>query len=531
MNATVNAAVGRLVVLGTATIGGLGLAIYSGRAVAQGNYNSVMMIVAAILGLCIFLGIGKNAYIFLAMSVGLTGSIGALPLPFSYQELMIFGCTGITFAHIAFKRLKVETRGIYLDLFVIANLLYLASVYIRNPVGVRAFGSEMVGGRPYLVVIVSALFYFAIVQYKIPPKLAPKFPFVIAGPIIFFACIQLLAYFVPGVTKVVYPFWNGVGLDKSIIEAAGGTVSGGDALVSRIPGSGIIGMTVIQLLCAYFPVGHFISPMCPLPFFLFSLAMIGWLASGFRSGILVYAGYLFYNCWLRRRLNDLVPLIPIAVIFLGILVVGQGTMFDLPKGMQRSLSFLPGNWNVEAKGDADASTEWRLEMWKEVWGNKEFIKSKTFGDGFGFSSYDLKLQIDAILGQGGYMDGTKAQMITGAYHSGPLSGIRYVGVVGTLLFLALQIAVFVYSAGLVRRAWGTPYQAISLFIAVPLFYSTFSYYTIFGGYETELPRTIFTVGLLKLVELSLRDYKKSLADAEARPPVPLTLPRPQLTRA
>jgi len=501
-----SAALSRLVVLGSATLGGLALAFLSGRAIAQGNYNLIAMITAGFLGMTIFLATGRNAYIMLAMAVGMTGSIGALPLPFSYQELMIFGAFGVTLGQLTFKKLRLEGRSISLDIFVLINIIYMITVYIRNPAGVRAFGSEIVGGRPYLVVLVSVLFYFAIAQYKLPPKLAPKFPLIIAGPVIALSLVAMTAFFVPGFGKMVYPFWSGVGLDRGIIEAAGGTSAGGDSAVSRIPGSSLIGITSMQLLCAYLPVGHFITPMNPLPFAAFVLAILGWLASGFRSGFLVYGGYLFYNSVLRRRLHDLVPLVTFAVLAIGIVILGQGSLFQLPLGMQRSLSFLPGDWDNEAKSDADASTEWRLNIWQHVWNNEEFIKDKVFGDGFGFSAYDLKLQIDSILGIGGYMDDTSAEMVTGAYHSGPLSSIRYVGMVGLVLFAALQIATLVYATKLVRRAWGTPYQPIALFLAVPMLYGTISFYLIYGGYENELPRTIFAVGFLKFVEFSLRDY-------------------------
>ncbi|MDX2079430.1 MAG: hypothetical protein SFU53_01465 [Terrimicrobiaceae bacterium] len=505
MQSLASSAVARLVILGSATLGGLGLAMFAGRAVAQGEYSLVAMIAGALLGVTIFLWIGRSAYIFLAIATGLTGSIGILPLPFSYQELMIFGCFAITIAHLAFKKIQLEGRKTILDLIVWLNLLYIASVFLRNPVGFRALGSEMVGGRPYLSVIVAALFFFAISQYKIPAKLAPRFPLILAAPVLILTSVAAAAFFVPAIGTVVYPFWTGVGLGRGTIEAVGGT-TGPAAKVLRVPTSQI-GITLALLLCAYYPVSRIISPMSPRSFLLFGVALVGWLASGFRSGILVIGSYLFYNSWLRRRLQDLIPLTLVGIIMLAIVVVGQGTLFNLPLGMQRALSFIPGNWHPEAASDATASTEWRLEIWREVWTNKEFIKDRWFGDGFGFSAYDLKIQVDALLGWGGYLDGSQAQMITGAYHNGPLSTIRYVGVAGLILYFFLQLTLLTYSAKLVRRAWGTPFQALTLYLAVPQLYAFLSFYIVFGGYDSDFPRSLFTAGLLKITDLSLRDYQ------------------------
>lgn len=514
-----------MMILLTATVGGLFLAIFAGRAIAQGNYNMLAMVAAAGLGAAVFIATGKNAYILLAIATGMTGSIGILPLPFSYQELMIAGGFGITLALLAFKRLHLENRWGLLDVILFLNIAYLITVYARNPVGFRALGTETVGARPYLVVFVAVLFYLAMSQYKLPPKLAPKFPLIIAGPVILLSSIGVVAYFVPGLSKVIYPFWTGVGVDRSVIEAAGGTTSG-PARVGRVP-TMLIGSNLLLLLCAYMPVASFLSPMNPAMFFFFLVAVASWLASGFRSGSLVYAAYMFFSCWLRRRLHDLLPAIGVGVLFICLLIVGQGTLFDLPTGMQRSLSFLPGNWDHDAVSDAEGSTEWRLQIWEEVLQNDQFIKNKLLGDGFGYSAYDLKIQLDAMLGGTGYMDGTEAQAITGAYHSGPLSTIRYVGVIGLLLYFLMQLGSFFYSIRLVRKAWKTPYQPIALFLAVPQFYAFFSFYLIFGGFDSDFPRSIFTLGLLKFVDLSLADFlEEKRAASQPEPPAATNLPAP-----
>jgi len=49
-----------------------------------------------------------------------------------------------------------------------------------------------------------------------------------------------------------------------------------------------------------------------------------------------------------------------------------------------------------------------------------------------------------------------------------------------------------------------------MFLAIPQLYALVSFYLIFGGFDSDFPRTLFMAGLMKLVDLSMRDYQKEL---------------------
>ena len=51
-------------------------------------------------------------------------------------------------------------------------------------------------------------------------------------------------------------------------------------------------------------------------------------------------------------------------------------------------------------------------------------------------------------------------LISGDFHSGPVSTIRFVGYVGLALFFPLLVGIAVYAARLIKRAKGTPYFLI-----------------------------------------------------------------------
>ena len=96
--------------------------------------------------------------------------------------------------------------------------------------------------------------------------------------------------------------------------------------------------------------------------------------------------------------------------------------------MQRTLSFLPGHWDSRAVKDATGSTEWRLEMWRDIPKGTQYISDKIMGDGFGFSRAELSAMERQKFATGGMQQ--EDFMIIGAFHNGPLSAIRFVGVVG-----------------------------------------------------------------------------------------------------
>jgi hypothetical protein len=173
-----------------------------------------------------------------------------------------------------------------------------------------------------------------------------------------------------------------------------------------------------------------------------------------------------------------------------VLTIGQGRVYDLPFSIQRTLSFLPGSWDPVVALDAEASTEGRLSWWKRVI-EENLIQNWWFGDGFGASVIDVELAARSGTGE--------LAFVTGALHNGPLTAVRYVGVVGLLLFYALMIASAVYACRCVRWCKGTLLQPVAIYLAIQLVWFPINYALIFGAYDGDLPQEIFLVALLRLV--------------------------------
>jgi hypothetical protein len=95
-------------------------------------------------------------------------------------------------------------------------------------------------------------------------------------------------------------------------------------------------------------------------------------------------------------------------------------------------------------------------------------------------------------------------MLIGAFHNGPLSTVRFVGAVGLLLYYVLLIYLAMYAWRLIRAAEGTDIYPLALFAGLALIWEPINYTLVFGGYDSGFPNTIFGVGMLKMINNSLR---------------------------
>jgi hypothetical protein len=197
-----------------------------------------------------------------------------------------------------------------------------------------------------------------------------------------------------------------------------------------------------------------------------------------------------------------------AVVVLGGMIVMLITLTlinsirPLPLAMQRTLSFLPGHWDSRAVKDAEDSTDWRVQMWREIPKSSRYIRDRVMGDGFGFTRAELMAMERQALRTGELSQ--EDSMIIGAFHNGPLSTIRFVGAVGLILYYSLLVYVAMYAARLIRSCAPTSFYPLALFVSLPLIWEPFNYVFIFGAYDSGFPNTIFAIGMLKMIQNSLR---------------------------
>lgn len=512
----------RAITLGIAIIGSIFFAVLAGNMVASGQYRNLLLIATGAVAVTVSLLLGKRYWILIPFTFSATGSAGALPLPFNYAELGVLAAFSLFIMHVAFKKMDGSFgKPKAVDMLLALNIAYLLSVFVRNPVGVRAMQTELVGGRPYFSLLLAFLGYIVLATSRLPSKNAKYFTLLCTFFAVLPGLLVATSDFIPGISRVVYPFYSSVNIETF---RTGPTTIAAES--ERITSLTQISKPVIQALCAYFPPATLVNPLYPGRFAIFAACLVMVGLSGFRNHILSTGAMLSISGLLRRQLAGLVFIGVTAVFAIFVTAVLHQAGVKIPFAVQRSLSFLPLEWDSGAVADAQGTVEWRQDMWKAAWNSPTYMRNKIFGDGFGFTQREMMIMSDIELGYGRLLDSEdsfEGHLIRGSFHNGPLSAIKFVGFVGLFFFTVLMIAVAAYSIKVVKRAEGTPYYVMSLFFALPVIYQAFEFYFIFGAYQNAMILTTFTLGMLKLIDSSMAASR--LENTEAETTIPLPSPR------
>lgn len=498
---------------------GIGFALYAGQLSGGGQVNTIVTIFAGMVLTVLALVLHKRVWMLIPLGWGLSGRIGLLPVPFGVRDLMVLSVFAIMMALIALKVVRRKATVELLDIVVLVNLLYLGTVFIRNPVGVEAFASfagGRIGGRPYFNVFIGSLAYWVLARCTMTAResLMIAVTQVFSGALV--AVMNIFVYFVPSAFPVISKVYMGVmassteGLENfnnSAPTATEGAVGGRINLLS------IVATQAGGALCSYFRPVTLLVPTHFFRCFGFFLTMLAVMFSGHRSVFLWVAAMFMIGSYFRKGWMEVVRVTLVATPLMIILVAGQGVVYQLPASAQRALSFLPGKWSTSAVENAKSSSDWRFQMWKEVLTSDKYIQSRAFGDGFGFDRREL----DAIYltSLGFYSEGgnQESAMIVGSFHSGPLSAVRYAGVMGFGLFLWLMYQMARECVALIARTRGTKYFPVALFIGMPVLWTPIHFLFVFGSYDSGLPDALFTAGLIKLLKNSLDAHPPALTAA------------------
>ena len=485
--------------------GGMLFAVFVGHLTGGGDMSRIVMMFAGIVLLALVIKQSRNLWVLIPACWFLLGRVQMLPVPFSVRDLMVMLVFGMTLVLVAIKIIRVKPVYGWLEFLLALNLLYLATCFIRNPVGSKAFNSDLVGGKPYFDVFIGVLAYWVLVRMRVTPTASKFLPLLTVGFAVVTSILGLITYFFPATAPILWEYYSDVDSGNYRDPAALNQSESGGA--DRFMGFRDLGkFGSIALFSHFRPITTLIPEF---PFRMLGLASLGvvLLLSGFRSYVMYAAAMFLLGSYFRGGLRGLfVPMISGAMVLI-VLASGQGRLFELPLPMQRALSFLPGRWDNEAVMSGQGSSQWRFEMWKIVLTSDDFIRNKLLGDGFGFTLRELEfisvrrfgIQTDDMT--------REIAMIAGDYHSGPISSIKFVGVPGLILFYMLMIAMARKAAVLIGRAKNTPYFTFALFIGMPIIFEPFFFTFIFGGYNAALPTAIFGLGMLKLTESSLADYQ------------------------
>ena len=444
---------------------------------------------------------GRDIWMLIPLTVALnlTLMIPGRPTTVMLGQGMFVGFTVLLFL---MRRLPWRVRFTELDFWLLVIGLFILQVYARNPVSVSLFGGEQIGGRPYILIALAFVTYFVLSNLNIA---AQKLRWILKLTIIAYMIsfiLNLIGFFIPSIGM-----WYGAagrGTETNMVAAEGtGTTGVGQA--SRI---GFLGQAARDISLA---VSSFRNPLkaCfhPIwaPLIIISLAFAA--MSGFRTQIAAVG--LTYLVGIAYRGGFISVILSTVALFTTVILLALGnSLAPLPANIQRSLSFLPGTWDQKIRRDAEGSTEWRMEIWKEVMLTDRWIQNKWLGDGLGFSAQELRAQQAlqdtkggvSISGLGLHQD---AILASGDYHSGPIQTIRTIGYVGLFFLLIAQIRLAVHAHRQIKRTRGTEWMPLALIVGIPLIWNPFYFVFVFGDFSRAMELLLLGSGLVKLLEYNL----------------------------
>lgn len=362
-------------------------------------------------------------------------------------------------------------------------LLALAAVvivtaYLRGGIGLRILGGSSYGGKGYILVLAAIAGYFALASRRIPREQAGFYVGLFLLPALIAVGSNLIYFAGPAFYVLYSVFPIGFAAVQAQSEVAG---------VTRLAGIGVGASFLGYYLLARNGLGGILRRWWRLAL----LGVVLFLASlsGYRSTIVLLGLILAFSLLFERLYRSPRFLV---LVLAGVLV---GTMFlpfvdQLPRAVQRSLSFLPLKVDPGIREDARSSTEWRVQMWRAL--QPELPKYMWLGKGYTLNPIDLYLTQEAMRRY--LVPQYQGALVAGDYHSGPLSIYVPFGSFGVLAFVIFLGCCF--RALYLNFRYGDPQlRNINSFLLAYFCARIVFYIFAFGAFNVELYQFTGIIGL------------------------------------
>ena len=385
----------------------------------------------------------------------------------------------------------------------------LVTAFLRGGIGLKSLGGSTFGGKGYFYIFAAAAGYFALASVRIPPPRARIYIvlFFLSG---LTALVSNLAYMAGPEFYFLYNFFpSELAADQALATEGFST-----SAILRVTGLTFGCLAVFTALIAHDGLRRVLDIRRPLKLILLALTVLAGLFGGYRSIAILFALIFVFMFFLERLHRT--PLFPrlLMVCLIGAVVV-LPLLQKMPLSVQRALSFLPVNVDSGARLDAEASTQWRLDMWEILLPQIP----QYFWKGKGYTIDPGQMYMAEQLANSGNGSTIDVAILSGNYHSGPLSVVIPFGVFGLLTFLW-----FLWAGWRVlyhNYRFGDPeLKHFNTFLPAYYLAKTVFFFLIVGQLNTDL---FFFTGLIGL-SISLNGgMKKAESDASPKTHSPIKI--------
>ena len=349
-------------------------------------------------------------------------AINPIFLPGRPYLWMLVSFTGVFFASLN-RSVSVKNKFLAVP-SVTKSLLFISAVVVVTAMvtggfGSKAFGSEQYGAKGYFYLLAAVAGYFALTSQPIP-----------RGRVGLYVSVFFLAGLTAALCNIIY-----LGGPKLYFfyELFPPELVSAQAMEDQVLNTGMVRVSGVTLaaqglfwfLLARYGVRGLLDLNKPWRLLFGVAAFAASALGGFRSALALMALtvlvlFAVQKLWRTRYMAIAVTACLMTGAVLALFVD------RMPLSIQRAVSFLPLDVDPITRQNAEASNEWRIEMWKSLL--PEVPQYLIKGKGYSLNPHDLYMLDQSTMR--GYVSSFEISAESGEYHNGPLSVIIPFGLFG-----------------------------------------------------------------------------------------------------
>jgi hypothetical protein len=420
---------------------GLIAAPYLALSCIYGNYKPIGVVMGIAVVAWIFGVLKDGICVFPVIALFCQGRFTFLPLRASLAELSMVALIG----YYLISYLALRRKFMRLGPWVLAiPILAIAAIIISDEpnFGIRLLGGGREGGSGALFMILGAAAYVCGVSINTP---SVRFLSLLPFYSVIGACIFGIPYVATTYLPATAPFFYSI-TEQINVSAYSATELNNGGIV-REAQQAQLGLTILACILAYFPLHTWWQPKRVWFCLIGAAALLAAVMGGYRSAMFAFVleTVLLTCCYITWRA---LAVVPVFIFAAGLLVVANsGHYITLPLSAQRTLDFLPGDWDPSVVGETDSSNEFRTRI-IEVYLNEYASAHPWLGNGISYDSADFSTY--------NFLQDTQPTadeywqskvFITGKmFHTGWVSVYDAVGFIGSF-FYVFGIGVLFYFTG------------------------------------------------------------------------------------
>jgi hypothetical protein len=448
------------------------------------------------------------------------GSLNFLPIPLQASQiaailLILYYVTG--YVIIRQRRIRVG-RPIFLWPILIITLIIF---YHNHDLKVGALGGDTEGGKPAILIYIVFVAYFCGINVPTPSvRFLSRIPFYFLLVTLFSSIPYIITTLFPPLAPYLFYVTDSVNVEAYVETMA--TAGVGQEQLSKLAAFGPIAAALQLYLLSRYPIGSWLRPERWWIIGLSLFCVVLTCCSGYRNNMFSFGMITMVGAWAYYSWRAVMLPAVVMVVALVVLIASSNNIIDLPVRKlpvitQRTLSFLPGDWDPEAIESGKSSNEFRQNI-EDVYLKEYVRKSPLFGNGFSIDTKTFQYYEDSL--KTGATDQIYAQsklFIEGKmFHTGWMSVYDVVGIVGMTAFIVLgwneiwTVGRFVWGPRTNRRSSLFP---VYVWMLCNLVSMMVSFFVVFGDFKATF-MGLLSYGILLSHLLDLENAAPPVALSE-----------------